>query len=87
MFCFMDYLKLLIEALTLHDTIERMDLSSHWSGCKCDHGCDGRMPRQGPKCQRCLADERLREIKTLIDFDKQKREAKAKSDAMDSAQL
>jgi hypothetical protein len=83
----LNYEKLLIEALTLHDAIERLDVATHWSGCSCNYGCDGRMPRQGPKCKRCVDADRIREIKKLIDFNKPKREEKAKLDSLDSSNL
>lgn len=82
-----NYQELLKETLELHDQIDRMASSSPWSGCKCDHGEDGRMLRQGPKCKRCVADDRIREIKELIDFDRPKREQKAKEDSLNSASL
>ena len=82
-----DYLQLLIEVIKLHDTIERMDTSSHWSGCTCDYGCDGRALRQGPECERCRAASRIREIKHLIDFDRPEREAAMRAASLDSAQL
>lgn len=83
----MNYHKILIETITLHDTIDRIASSTHWSGCSCDRGCDGRLPRQGPKCPRCVADDRMREIKQMIDFDRPKREEKARADSLDSAAL
>ena len=83
----LDYLQLLTEVIKLHDTISTMDIMSHWSGCKCDHGCDGRAPRQGPECERCQAASRIQEIKHLIDFDRPEREAAMRAASLDSAQL
>jgi len=83
----MDYHKILMEALHLHDTIDRMASSAPWSGCSCDHGHDGRMSRRGEKCPRCVADDKMREIKKMVDFDRPKREQKAKDDSLNSAFL
>ena len=83
-----NYQELLKETLELHDQIDRIASSTYWSGCECDHGEDGRVfPRIGPKCKRCVADDRIREIKELIDFDRPKREQKAKEDSLNSASL
>lgn len=30
--------------------------------CRCDHGCDGRMSLQGPRCARCVARDRFYQI-------------------------
>ncbi len=51
------------ELITIANTINEFASGPMpWGGCKCDHGHDGRMPLKGPKCGRCLALERLREI-------------------------
>jgi len=88
--CSRSFADTLTETLTLHDKIDRIASSAHWSGCTCDHGEDGRIAkRRGPQCPRCNAEDRMKEIKTFANYDPRKpqRLAKAANDSLNSASL
>jgi hypothetical protein len=88
--CSRSFADILTEPRALHDKIDRIASSTHWSGCTCDHGEDGRIAkRRGPQCPRCNADDRINEIKSLVGYDPQKpqRLAKAHEDSLRSASL